>query len=107
MKLDEFIQKETNELIENLSEYLKQEITHNEIQVHIDRIIQEWGKLDIEAGTPYLEGEKEFWCATWSTQHLASEDHWKDCVTQIDLGVLLRVLKGESPLPPSYKGKRP
>ena len=40
--------------------------------------------------------EKEFWCSVWSTQHLATEDHWIDGVAQKELGLLLKVLKQAS-----------
>ncbi len=107
MNLDNLIQVETKEFISILSGYLNQEITHIKIQAYIDRIFDKWENLNIDEGTPYSKGEKEFWCSVWSTQHLASEDHWKDGITQVDLGLILKVLKGQSVLPSGYTGKRP
>ena len=107
MNSSSFIQKETKELIASLSGYLGQKISHGEIQAYIDRIFDKWEKVNIEVSSPYSPGEIEFWCSVWSTQHLASEDHWNDGVSQKELGILLKVLKGESPLPQGYEGRRP
>ncbi len=106
MNLDNLIQEETKALIVVLSDYLDQK-AHSQIQAHIDRILENWEKLKIEEKTPCIKGEKEFWCTVWATQHLASDDHWSDDVTQSELSLLLNVLKGNSDLPSGYEGKRP
>jgi hypothetical protein len=107
MNSSSFIHEETKELIARLSGYLEQKISHSEIQAYIDRIFDKWEKENIEERSPYTPGEKEFWCSVWSTQHLASEDHWTDGVSQNELGLLLKVLKRESSLPQGYEGRRP
>ena len=107
MNIGSFIEEETRVLIAQLSSYLNQEIDHKEIQAHIDRVFNKWETLNINEKDPYTNGEKAFWCSIWSAQHLASEDHWEDGVAQSELGLLLKVLKGECSLPSIYVGNRP
>jgi len=107
MGSSDFVQEETKQLIAQLSDYLNQKVTRHEIQSHVDSVFGKWEKLNHKSNKPYSEGEKELWCSLWSIQHLASEDHWAEGVTQNDLGFLLNVLKGESVLPPKYVGNRP
>ncbi len=107
MGSSDFVQEETKQLVAQLSGYLSQKVTHEEIQSYVESVVERWEKLNQEPNGPYSEGEKELWCALWSIQHLASEDHWSEGVTQKDLGFLLNVLRGESVLPPEYVGKRP
>ena len=106
MNLKSFIQEEKEKLISQLSQYLSQNISNEEIQSHVNKVFDAWERMEID-NLAYQEGEKEFWCSLWAIQHLASEDHWQEGVTQKDLGFLLSVLKGKSVLPESFEGRRP
>lgn len=107
MKASDFIQQEMPILTKKLEDYLAQRVSHADIQKHIDEIFVSWERIQPHESDPYAIGEKEFWCAVWAAQHLASKDHWADGVAQKELGILQKVLIGKALLPVGYEGKRP
>ena len=107
MKANDFIQQEMPILAKKLEEYLAQRIAHADIQKHIDKVFESWEHVELHQNEPYATGEKEFWCAVWAAQHLASSDHWADGVAQKELGILQKVFIGKVLLPVGYEGRRP
>ncbi len=95
------------ELANVIEKYLATSIEHAEAQHHVNQVFSNWENEKFPASSPMVDGEKEFWCAIWATQHLATSDHWADGVTQKELDLLLNVLKGVEVLPESYEGLRP
>lgn len=107
LNLQQFVEDKTEELGRVLDNYLAQNIQHGEVQRFVDSVFSDWEREGTKGAEPMVVGEKEFWCAVWATQHLATEDHWIDGVAQRELAFLLRVLKGEELLPASFDGRRP
>jgi hypothetical protein len=107
MAVKQFVNEYTGELARVLSEYLSEKIGHEDVQQFVDSVFLAWERESEREIEPIAVGEKEFWCAIWSAQHLATADHWADGVTQRELGVLLKVLRNEEPLPVGYEGRRP
>lgn len=99
MDVQDFIDKNSRRLANVLGEYLTSNLHHDDVQEHVNCILADWDRLAKKSSTPFVEGEKAFWCAMWSTQHLASEDHWNEGVAQRDLAQLLAVLNGKESLP--------
>lgn len=93
-------------LAETLTAYLSSAVSHKEVQARVDDIFSAWEASDLR-GKAMTEGESVFWCALWSTQHLATSDHWRDGVAQRELALLQAALEGTSQLPASYVGRRP
>lgn len=107
MDIQKFVSNNRIELARLIEEYLASNLGHDEIQRHIDKVFSNWENMNYPKSLPMLDGEKEFWCTFWAVQHLATEDHWADGVTQKELEQLLSVLNGVEELPPGYEGRRP
>ena len=106
MTASQFLNKERPLLISKLESYIAGDCSHLSVQELIRRIFNNWESVT-NKDSQYQENEEEFWCAVWSVQHLATEDHWQDGVAQKDLTSILHTLKENNGLPEGWCGKRP
>jgi hypothetical protein len=107
MDIQKFVNINRIALANVIEEYLATNLGHAEVQRQVDQVFSNWETEKFPASSPMADGEKELWCAIWATQHLATSDHWADGITQKELGLLMKVLKGVEALPASYEGRRP
>ncbi len=106
MTASELINSEKSELVKILECYLAGACSHSTVQEKINQIFNKWEMVTDKEST-YQKHEETFWCAVWTSQHLASEDHWQNGITQKDLPTIVRLLKENSELPNGWSGKRP
>lgn len=107
MNEQQFVEKTKPRLTSVLNNYLAGKILHEDVQKFIDGVFVDWEHNVERTPQPMLGEEKVLWCSVWAAQHLATKDHWVDGVAQREIGLLLKVLKGEEPLPEGYESRRP
>ena len=94
-------------LIAQLDDYLAGRLSHAAIQNHVEHHFRAWDADTSWRATPYASGERTYWCALWTAQHLADEEHWRDGLPQRDLSVLIDALRHRRELPDGWQGRRP
>jgi hypothetical protein len=106
MSVKEFIEDNSEKLIQKLKEYSESNISHCDMQKYIDSIFDLWYGLDCDKTIEKSKEEEIFWHAVWTMQHVADEEHFKDGITQKEIVKCLNFLNNNY-LPKGYIANRP
>ncbi len=107
VSIETFVSTRRAELITLLERYCASDTNHDEASDFAWSVIDGWEEGEHNTKSPYLLGERTFWAAIWSLQHLADEQYWEDGVTQRELRRYIPLLKENSELPQGEDGRRP
>ena len=101
------VETQIHGLITQLEDYLAGRLSHEDIQTRVEQHFKAWDTDAAWHAAPYAPGERAFWCALWTAQHLADDEHWKDGLPQRDLLVIIDALRHNRELPVGWQGRRP
>ena len=104
---DTSLQLRIDELAGHLRRYVAGELSHSALQEQVERHFRAFAEDSAWRASPYAAGERAYWCALWTVQHLADEEHWQDGLPQRDLSFLLPLLRDRRDLPEGWDGRRP